>query len=261
MSIPNAICNLSIGQMESLVRLISGPLASSWSAYYLEREFGKEAGSNLQIALSALESDGWNRRQIIDFLLAFIDRIEQDESSTDWVFTGRSFAGIPSRDTAVVFRSLVESAQYELVLSSYAVFNGKDLLRPLHDKMVSDPRFRARMILDISRDRDDMRSNEAIISSYQNAFMKYNWPQAPFPEVYYDPRGLSLDPSSKAVVHAKCVVIDKKIAFVTSANVTEAAQEKNIEVGVLVSDEQKVEQLQAFFDMLISESLVRLEFR
>lgn len=37
-----------------------------------------------------------------------------------------------------------------------------------------------------------------------------------------------------ASVHAKCAVADDEIAFVTSANLTEAAMERNMELGVLV---------------------------
>ena len=36
------------------------------------------------------------------------------------------------------------------------------------------------------------------------------------------------------VVHAKCAVADDCIAFITSANLTTAAMEKNVELGVLI---------------------------
>ena len=35
-------------------------------------------------------------------------------------------------------------------------------------------------------------------------------------------------------VHAKCVVADERIAFITSANLTSAALERNMEIGILV---------------------------
>jgi phosphatidylserine/phosphatidylglycerophosphate/cardiolipin synthase-like enzyme len=37
-------------------------------------------------------------------------------------------------------------------------------------------------------------------------------------------------------MHAKCVVVDEAAAFITSANFTAAAQQRNVEVGVLVRD-------------------------
>jgi phosphatidylserine/phosphatidylglycerophosphate/cardiolipin synthase-like enzyme len=36
------------------------------------------------------------------------------------------------------------------------------------------------------------------------------------------------------VVHAKCAVADGKLAFITSANLTSAAMERNMELGVIV---------------------------
>jgi phosphatidylserine/phosphatidylglycerophosphate/cardiolipin synthase-like enzyme len=61
----------------------------------------------------------------------------------------------------------------------------------------------------------------------------------------------------KAALHAKCVVIDGRAAFVSSANFTEAAQERNIEVGVLVRSEIVAERLINFFAALISTGAVR----
>jgi len=66
-----------------------------------------------------------------------------------------------------------------------------------------------------------------------------------------------MDAKRKAVLHAKCVVIDGRTAFVSSANFTEAAQERNIEVGVLVRSEIVAERLMNFFAALISTGAVK----
>ena len=39
---------------------------------------------------------------------------------------------------------------------------------------------------------------------------------------------------SRASVHAKCAVADGSVAFVTSANLSDAAMERNMELGVLL---------------------------
>jgi phosphatidylserine/phosphatidylglycerophosphate/cardiolipin synthase-like enzyme len=52
--------------------------------------------------------------------------------------------------------------------------------------------------------------------------------------VFYDPRALELVRPG-GVLHAKAVV-DDEVVFVTSANLTEAALERNIELGLLVRD-------------------------
>ena len=79
----------------------------------------------------------------------------------------------------------------------------------------------------------------------------------PPPEIYFDPRSLAMDGKPKAVLHAKCVVVDGAIAFVSSANFTEAAQERNIEVGVLVRSPMVADRLLSFFSGLVATGAVR----
>ena len=55
------------------------------------------------------------------------------------------------------------------------------------------------------------------------------------PAVYYDPRSLELD-GPTGVLHAKAVVVDDEAVFITSANLTEAALDRNIEMGLVVRD-------------------------
>jgi len=51
-------------------------------------------------------------------------------------------------------------------------------------------------------------------------------------------------------LHAKCVVIDRRVALITSANFTEAAQQRNIEAGVIVRYPLFVERLVGYFEGL-----------
>jgi phosphatidylserine/phosphatidylglycerophosphate/cardiolipin synthase-like enzyme len=59
----------------------------------------------------------------------------------------------------------------------------------------------------------------------------HNWPWPTLPTLYYDPRSLETG-DTRASLHAKCVIVDRERALVTSANFTDAAQRKNVEVGV-----------------------------
>jgi phosphatidylserine/phosphatidylglycerophosphate/cardiolipin synthase-like enzyme len=79
----------------------------------------------------------------------------------------------------------------------------------------------------------------------------------PMPEIYFDPRSLAMDGKPKAVLHAKCVVVDAATAFVSSANFTEAAQERNIEVGVLVRSHVVAARIVAFFAGLLSTGALK----
>lgn len=70
------------------------------------------------------------------------------------------------------------------------------------------------------------------------------------PSVYYDPRSLELD-GPEGVLHAKAIGIDEQVALITSANLTEAAFDRNIEIGVLTRDQLLAASLARHFRVLI----------
>ncbi len=59
------------------------------------------------------------------------------------------------------------------------------------------------------------------------------------------------------VLHAKAVVADDEAVFVTSANLTEAALDRNIEVGLLVRDRALAAAVSSHFRVLIDRGLLR----
>jgi phosphatidylserine/phosphatidylglycerophosphate/cardiolipin synthase-like enzyme len=59
------------------------------------------------------------------------------------------------------------------------------------------------------------------------------------------------------VLHAKAVVVDDEVVFVTSANLTEAALDRNIEVGLLVRDPALAASLSSHFRGLIDRGLLK----
>ncbi len=69
--------------------------------------------------------------------------------------------------------------------------------------------------------------------------------------MYYDPRSVAPVGPTRSALHAKCVVIDGQEALVTSANFTAAAQERNIELGLLVNSPVVAGQVEGHFDALI----------
>lgn len=76
---------------------------------------------------------------------------------------------------------------------------------------------------------------------------------------HFYPRTLALEMDEHAVLHAKLVVIDERHTFVTSANFTEAAQLRNVEVGLLVDDRALAQRVTRQFERLIeSGGLKRL---
>ncbi|MFN9879181.1 MAG: phospholipase D-like domain-containing protein, partial [Planctomycetota bacterium] len=78
-----------------------------------------------------------------------------------------------------------------------------------------------------------------------------HWPRAArLPAIYYDPRALRLEMNERASLHAKAIIVDGHQVFITSANFTEAAQERNIEVGLKLEDTVLATQLTRHFQGL-----------
>jgi phosphatidylserine/phosphatidylglycerophosphate/cardiolipin synthase-like enzyme len=116
------------------------------------------------------------------------------------------------------------------------------------------------MFVNISRPPASQATEAQLLRAFGERFVADDWPTgARLPELFYDPRALSALPGPKAVLHAKCIVVDDCRAFVTSANFTEAAQERNIEAGVLVSDPAFARAVRDQFESLVeARQLVRV---
>ena len=82
----------------------------------------------------------------------------------------------------------------------------------------------------------------------------------PVPNVYYFTGSLEEAHEKRAAMHAKCVVVDDKDVFVSSANFTEAAHQRNIEVGLLIRSPTIATQLTQHFRSLRAAGLLRPVF-
>jgi phosphatidylserine/phosphatidylglycerophosphate/cardiolipin synthase-like enzyme len=60
------------------------------------------------------------------------------------------------------------------------------------------------------------------------------------------------------VLHAKAMVVDDERVLVTSANFTEAALDRNIELGLLVQDRAMADSIKAHFQGLVESGGLRL---
>jgi len=113
------------------------------------------------------------------------------------------------------------------------------------------------MCLDIKREIGDTSAAEEIVSRFLHRFRMMQWPQQKrLPEMYFDPRALALDQNGRSALHAKCVVVDQRELLISSANFTEAAQTRNIEIGLLVRSSKLALKLDRFFQQLIESGIL-----
>jgi phosphatidylserine/phosphatidylglycerophosphate/cardiolipin synthase-like enzyme len=174
----------------------------------------------------------------------------------DLVWTGPELPEIANRDTSVVVRELFANAKEYVLVAGYAIYQGREVFRALADRMTQIPGLKVRMVLDVHRRHRDTTKDSEILREFAHKFKKVDWPGSRLPEVFYDPRSLELDNSQRSSMHAKCIVIDRKLAFVSSANFTEAAQVRNIEVGALIQLERFAARLVEHFDTLASARIL-----
>ena len=164
-----------------------------------------------------------------------------------------------TRATGVVIRQLFGKARKRVMAVGFAVHQGKSVFKTLADRLDHDDSFEATLCIDIRRQRGDTSLDREIVRHFANEFARDEWPGTRMPLVYYDPRSLEPTGSTASSMHAKCVVIDGREAFVTSANFTEAAQERNIELGLLVDSHTVARRIEEHFMSLIrSKCLERL---
>ena len=179
------------------------------------------------------------------------------EDSIDLVLTGPEVPGATFRDTGVVLRELFSSAKESVVVAGYAVYQGKEVFRALAERMTEVPDLRVQMFLDVQRKYGDSTEELELVRQFAHRFRSKDWPGEIIPEVYYDPRSLDLNKKKRSSLHAKCVVVDQQMAFISSANFTEAAQVRNIEVGVLIRSKHSAEKLARHFQALAEAGVLK----
>lgn len=211
------------------------------------------------------EADDWQRRLGSAGLCALLrvlaeERLESSrvaDRRIELVWSGPERDSAGSRDTAVVARELFGTAARDVLVSSFALYGGRELFAVLAERMQLIPGLRVRLCLNVTRAAGDGRPIEAIVGEYAARFRASEWPGLRLPRAYYDPRALEPSAASRAVLHAKCIVVDDARALVSSANFTEAAQSRNIEAGVLINDATFARSVRLQFDDLIDRMVLR----
>ena len=236
--------------------LDSGLLAPPYSAVTLRSVLGvQEDGEDVVGVLLELERLGVSGPAAA----AWIRTVEEATSRTprpDLVWSGPEVPGLHARDTRRVYEELLGSAERSVWASTYAFFDGPKAFEVLARRMDTTPDLRVTLLLNIQRKRGDATAAEQLVRKFADRFWGTDWPGSSRPTVYYDPRALELD-GPAGVLHAKAVVADDEAVFVTSANLTEAALDRNIEVGLLVRDRALAASVSSHFRGLIDRGLLQ----
>jgi len=212
---------------------------------------------------SRLLNNGFELLQIAYTLnLLAEERIETQKlrDRVDLVWTGQEYSGSTSRDTRIVVRELFESAIDNVLISSFALDKSEStrlLFQTLSERMIIFPDLKVRIFLNIHRPYQDINPESKLIRQFSEFFRKEIWTGNKLPELFHDPRSLSIEPTKRACLHAKCVVVDEEKVLVTSANFTEAAHERNVEAGILIVDEAIAHSIISQFNSLTERNILQ----
>jgi phosphatidylserine/phosphatidylglycerophosphate/cardiolipin synthase-like enzyme len=232
--------------------LRTGTVAPPYSPVAVTAALGTGDGADdVCAALAALAAQGLGSGAVAvaleaaAYAMTTVDRPEL-------VWSGPEVAGVHARDTRRVFEELVDGAQRAVWVSAYTFYDGPKAFKRLADRMDAVPALQVTLLLNIRRKAGDTSESTEVVKRFADRFWKHEWPTERRPAVFYDPRALSLE-KVEGVLHAKALVVDDAAAFVTSANLTEAAFDHNLELGVLSRDRTLAASLGRHFRALVDQ--------
>jgi cardiolipin synthase len=168
----------------------------------------------------------------------------QLENSIDLVWTGPTTPFVATRRTEQVLLDLIRHAQTDIFLVSFVAYDVSTVVEALN--AASARGVEVRMLLETSTSHGGSLSIDPIST------MRSCIPSAAL-FVWTD----RVEPFTDGRVHAKVAVSDSKSAFLTSANLTGHALEKNMEAGVVIVGGQVPPNLRAHLQALIDTNIIR----
>lgn len=256
----DAFAKLSTTDLRELIAALrSKRVAPPYSALQLRHLMPANLAQSVAAGLTECAEQGFTTEQIV-LMLALLesDRTERPgvDIPIDLVTSGPEGPGIANRDTGVVVREMFAHAEKSVLVVGYAVYQGDRVFQALAERMEELPELEARFFLNVPRPDHDRTPADILISRFAQRFRDGQWPSnCRLPEVYYDPRSIAEDGPVRSSLHAKCVVVDEEQVFVSSANFTEAAQQRNIEVGLSIRSNWLATRLIRHFSLMAEHGL------
>jgi phosphatidylserine/phosphatidylglycerophosphate/cardiolipin synthase-like enzyme len=167
----------------------------------------------------------------------------EGELSVELVWTGPTTRFVPTRRTEQVLLDLIASARRDLFVVSFVAYDVPSVVAALND--AASRGVRLRLLLEASASRGGTLNYDptSIMRSQVPSAELLTWKEKPEPFV-------------DGKVHAKVAVIDGARAFITSANLTGHALEKNMEAGVLVHGGPVPRTLSEHLDALVDVGVI-----
>ena len=213
-----------------------GYLDSDTPLSILHGRVGENKSQKLKELLTQLKISGLKGSSVgVIFRLVAESKLESTELLPSLILSGPDVPGVPTADTNSTVQSMFRSAEDEVILAGFAIWDGKTLFADLAEKYSNGDKLKIKFFIDIQYDQKTPK--EKHLEQARAKFRKYHWPWPKMPEVFYDNRSLEAKPGEETpVFHAKIIAVDRSQLLITSANPTPRAHTTNIEVGVLLKE-------------------------
>lgn len=204
--------------------------------------------------LATLAGAGWAPAIFVDAVAAVAAaRARHPGTSTSVVSTRPHVVGPEVVDTSVAVRRLLTQARREVVLAGFRVTE-RDMLEPL--RRPAGRELSVRLFVDLDPAVDVLGKKQASANAetwpqlWWPAFLEQVWPLfLDAPAAWFAPSTLLPDVSGDwRSMHVKTVVVDRRWWFVTSANFTRRGHHRNLELGALIDDPERAEEVVRCFD-------------
>jgi phosphatidylserine/phosphatidylglycerophosphate/cardiolipin synthase-like enzyme len=258
----DGIGGLSTSELQTVSSALrAGRLTVPFSSISLGRLLPEPAASDVLVFLTSMADRGMAVGYIASAIdLVVVDRLSRARQDVDitLVTTGMGDPGgvvvdaaSGARDTRVVVQELFAHATISVLIVGYAVHQGRQIFQALADRMAVVPNLQVELFLDVKRSRGDTTRESDLVTRFAADFWSRQWPtDRPRPDVYYYLAAIALDAERRPAMHAKCIIVDAHTVFISSANFTSAAQQRNVEVGMLVRSVTHAVQLHSQFRRL-----------
>lgn len=165
------------------------------------------------------------------------------EQSTELVWTGPTTPFVSARRTEQALLQVINSAEQSLIITSFVAYDVSTIVKAMN--AANDRGVVISMLLELCQEQGGNISFDAIgkMKNLVPAASLYAWREKD-------------DQFSGGSVHAKVAVADGRLCFITSANLTGHAMEKNMEAGVLISGGRIAKQLDEHLRSLIDTNVV-----
>ncbi len=203
-----------------------GEVAELWDAWLAQPEV---SGASVALALRAAGGTAERLRTA---------------QSMDIVWTGPSSIHVPVRMSGQVLLDLIDGARTELTVVSFAAYRVPEVRSSLQAAAARG--VDVRLVLETAKDsggRLRQDAADAFATLGADASLWY-WPEGSRPE-------------GGAAMHVKAAIADGHVALVTSANLTGAALEHNMELGLLVTGGSVPRRLAEHFRTLMADDILQ----